>query len=166
MRRLIWPVLFLFLFLLQGAASVFYTGWLAFDLPLLCLYGYALLRGKEMGGLTGAAVGLVQDALTVGVFGFHILSRALVGYTIGMMHEKIVKGQHSFHVAAIAACSLGLRFLFWWLELLRSGFVWRTFPSFLWESLGYCLGNMLLIVPMLYLVRFIYNWIKSEDISY
>ena len=166
MRRLIWPVLFLFLFILQGVASVFYTGWLSFDLPLLCLYGYALMRGEERGGLTGAAVGLVQDALTVGVFGFHILSRALVGYAVGLMREKIVKGQHGFHVVTIALCTLGLRFLFWWLELLRSGGQWQAFPGFLWESIGYCLGNMLLIVPMLYLVRYVYAWIKAEDISY
>ena len=41
MRRLIWPVLFLLLMLVQGAASAFYTGWLAFDLPLLALYAFA-----------------------------------------------------------------------------------------------------------------------------
>ena len=31
MRRLIWPVLFLLLMMLQGAASAVYTGWLSFD---------------------------------------------------------------------------------------------------------------------------------------
>ena len=46
MRRLIWPVLFLLIMMLQGAASAFYTGWLSFDLPLLALYAFAMLRGE------------------------------------------------------------------------------------------------------------------------
>ena len=57
MRRLIWPVLFLFLLLLQGSLSVFYTGWLAVDLPLLAVYSYALLRGDIFGAFTGVCVG-------------------------------------------------------------------------------------------------------------
>ena len=40
MRRLIWPVLFLFLMLLQGSMSVYYTGWLSCDLLLLAVYAY------------------------------------------------------------------------------------------------------------------------------
>ena len=47
MRRLIWPVLFLFLMLLQGSMSVYYTGWLSCDLLLLAVYAYALLRGEK-----------------------------------------------------------------------------------------------------------------------
>lgn len=41
MRRLIWPVLFLFLMLLQGSMSVYYTGWLSCD---LLLWRYMLMR--------------------------------------------------------------------------------------------------------------------------
>ena len=48
MRRLIWPVLFLFLMLLQGSMSVYYTGWLSCDLLLLAVYAYALLRGEKV----------------------------------------------------------------------------------------------------------------------
>lgn len=48
MRRLIWPVLFLFLMLLQGSMSVYYTGWLSCDLLLLAVYAYALLRGEKL----------------------------------------------------------------------------------------------------------------------
>ena len=69
MRRLIWPVLFLLLMLLQGAASAFYTGWLSFDLPLLALYAFAMLRGERQGAFVGLGGGLLQDAMTVGVFG-------------------------------------------------------------------------------------------------
>ena len=53
MRRLIWPVLFLFLMLLQGSMSVYYTGWLSCDLLLLAVYAYALLRGEKAGAVVG-----------------------------------------------------------------------------------------------------------------
>lgn len=166
MRRLIWPVLFLLLIVIQGAASVFYTGWLAFDLPLLFLYSFALIRGKEKGALAGFGIGFIQDAMTVGVFGFHMLTRAVFGYVVGFMKAKLVKDQHGFHMVLIAGGSLALRFLYWWIELIRAGGRWDIFPLFAWKSLGYCLGNMLLIIPMLFLVRYIYEWIKAEDISY
>ena len=46
MRRLIWPVLFLFLMLLQGSVSVYMTGWLSCDLLLLAIYAFAMQRGR------------------------------------------------------------------------------------------------------------------------
>ena len=166
MRRLIWPVLFLLLMLLQGAASAFYTGWLSFDLPLLALYAFAMLRGERQGALVGLGVGLLQDAMTVGVFGYHILTRMGVGYAIGLMKEKVVKDNTVFHMAVIALCSLGLRFVYWWLELVRSGGRWSIFFGFMVDSLGFIVGNMLLVVPVVLVVRRIYQWIKEEDISY
>lgn len=166
MRKLIWPVLFLFLLLLQGAVSVFYTGWLSCDLLLLALYCYALLRGEVLGAAAGAGIGLLQDAMTVGVFGYHILSRLCVGYLVGLTKEKVFKENMTYHMAAIAACSLGLRFVYWWLELLRSGGRWEIFGSYWWSSLGFIVGNVLLIVPMMTVIKIIYDWIRQEDISY
>lgn len=166
MRRLIWPVLFLFLLLLQGAGSVFYTGWLAFDLPLLGLYCYSLLRGQEHGAIMGAGIGFLQDAMTISVFGFHILSRTLLGFIIGKMKEKVFKENHSYHIAVIGLVCLGLRFCYWWLELIRNGGHWNVLGGFVWDSLGYCVGNMLMVVPMVFFIQFVYDWIKKEDISY
>lgn len=166
MRKLIWPVLFLFLLLLQGALSAFFTGWLAFDLPLLALYAYAMLRGEQAGALTGALVGLLQDAMTVGVFGYHILSRAAVGYVIGLTKEKIFKDNFLYHMSAIATCTLLLRFCYWWLALLRSGGRWEIFFDYLWATMGLLVGNVLLVWPMVLVIRLVYNWIRQEDISY
>ena len=166
MRRLIWPVLFLFLIVVQGASSVFYSGWLAFDLPLLFLYSFALLRGQDKGALAGFGIGFVQDSMTVGVFGYHMLTRAIFGFLVGLMKEKIVKEQSRFHVLIIGGACFFMRFCYWWLELIRSGGRWDILPTFIWKSLGYCLGNMLFIIPMLILVNYIYAWIKAEDVSY
>ncbi len=166
MRRLIWPVLFLFLLTLQGAASVFYTGWLKADLPLLAIYCYALLHGETLGALAGFGCGLLQDALTTGIFGFHLLTRCGVGYLVGLMKEKVFKENMTYHVFAIGICCLFVRLLLLVIELIRSGGQWRLLPNFLWATAGYCVGNMLLIVPMLYLVKKVYDWIVAEDISY
>ena len=166
MRRLIWPVLFLFLMLLQGSMSVYYTGWLSCDLLLLAVYAYAMLRGEKAGAVVGGITGLLQDAMTVGVFGFHMLSRSALGFLVGLMKEKVVKDNATFHMAIIALCSLALRFVFWWLELIRSGGRWSIFFSYAVDSLGFALGNMLLVVPVVLVVKRIYQWIKEEDISY
>ena len=80
----------------------------------------------------GLGVGFVQDALTVGVFGYHMLSRSALGFLVGLMKEKVVRDNATFHMAVIALCSLALRFVF------CLGFLWvwvRAFVfvlSFLW----------------------------------
>ena len=166
MRRLIWPVLFLFLLMLQGAATVFYTAWLDFDLPLLALYGYSMLRKEGAGTLAGLCIGFFQDALTPGVFGFHILTRGAVGHLIGITREKVFKDNPTYHMFAIGVFSLLIRFALWWVELVRSGGLWSMFPYFLWNTIGYCIGNSLLVVPMVFVVKKIYDWVREEDISY
>ena len=166
MRRLIWPVLFLFLLMLQGAATVFYTSWLIFDLPLLALYGYSMLCKEGSGTLAGLCIGFLQDALTPSVFGFHILTRGLVGHLIGITREKVFKDNPTYHMFAISVFSLLIRFALWWVELIRSGGLWSMFPHFLWDTIGYCLGNALLVVPMVVVVKKIYDWVREEDISY
>ena len=113
MRRLIWPVLFLFLMLLQGSMSVYYTGWLSCDLLLLAVYAYAMLRGEKAGAVVGGITGLLQDAMTVGIFGFHILSRICVGYIVGLTKEKVFKDNYLYHMSAIATITFILRFVYW-----------------------------------------------------
>lgn len=166
MRRLIWPVLFLFLILVQGASSVFFTGWLAFDLPLLFLYNFALIRGQDKGALAGALIGFVQDAMTVGIFGFHILTRGLFGFVVGFMKEKIVKDQLFFHIALIGVTCVLIRLCYLVLELVRANGRLDIIGLFAWNSLGYIIGNMLFVIPMMYVVNYIYAWIKAEDVSY
>ena len=41
-----------------------------------------------------------------------------------------------------------------------------TFAGAMVDSLGFIVGNMLLVVPVVLVVRRIYQWIKEEDISY
>ena len=89
MRKLIWPVLFLFCLSLQ--MSLPQTQWFKFDLPLLLIYCYAMLRGAVAGGIAGFITGLLQDILTGGVFGFHILTRTAVGYMQAILKKRFLK---------------------------------------------------------------------------
>lgn len=166
MRRLIWPVLFVLLMLLQGVITVFWTGWISFDLLLVALYAYSMLRGEVAGAIMGLGVGFFQDALTVNVFGFHMLSRTLIGWVVGLTKEKVFKENITYHLCSIALISFILRIVFLLVELIRSGGHWNIIGTFLWETLGYIVGNTLLVIPIMILVKQIYYWIRKEDISY
>lgn len=166
MRRLIWPVLFVLLMLLQGVITVFWTGWISFDLLLVALYAYSMLRGEVAGAIMGLGVGFFQDALTVNVFGFHMLSRTLIGLVVGLTKEKVFKENITYHLCSIALISFILRIVFLLVELIRSGGHWNIIGTFLWETLGYIVGNTLLVIPIMILVKQIYYWIRKEDISY
>lgn len=166
MRRLIWPVLFVLLMLLQGVITVFWTGWISFDLLLVALYAYSMLRGEVAGAIMGLGVGFFQDALTVNVFGFHMLSRTLIGWVVGLTKEKVFKENITYHLCSIALISFILRMVFLLVELIRSGGHWNIIGTFLWETLGYIVGNTLLVIPIMLLVKQIYYWIRKEDISY
>ncbi|MDO4177793.1 MAG: rod shape-determining protein MreD [Phascolarctobacterium sp.] len=165
MRRLIWPVLFLFLFILQGAVSVFYTGWLSLDLLLVGVYAHALHRGPEFGALSGLGAGFLQDAMLPGVFGYHMLTRTLSGFCFGHLKGKIFKENFIYHVPTIGLLSLALRFLYFGIALVI-GVPITSLLTYLKESLGFACGNMLIVIPMVLLVSFICEWIKKEDISY
>lgn len=166
MRRMIWPVLFLFLVVLQGSSSVIFTGWLSFNLPLLAIYSYALLRGEYHGATAGFCVGFLQDAMTTGIFGFHMMTRTAMGYFVGATKEKIFKDNYKLHIMTIGGISAIIRFLYWWIEVIRSGGRWGLFIDFSWASLGYCLGNMLLVVPMFLFISYINHWTQKNDITY
>ncbi len=166
MRRLIWPVLFLLLLLLQGGMSVLYHGWLSCDLAFVALSVYSLLRGSTHGARMGFGVGLLQDALTVHVFGYHIISRTVMGYVMGFLKGKVVKDRVGYHVMAVAICSLASRMFLCMIELLRNDGVWSVLGSFWWNAIGYTVGNMLITMPVLYGIKRVYDWIKEEDISY
>ena len=104
--------------------------------------------------------------MTVGVFGFHMLTRSIFGFAVGLMNKKVFKEQLQLHIMIIGLSSMIIRFSYWWIELIRADGRWEILPLYIWVSIGYCLGNMLLIAPMVRLVILVYEWIKEEDVSY
>lgn len=166
MRKLIWPVFFLLLLLAQGAASVFLTGWLSCDLLLVAVYAAAVTAGPHTGIFTGGFAGFLQDAMTVGVFGYHMLTRTALGLLAGLTKEKVFKENFTYHICAVGLVSVVARFAYWWIELFFSGFSRDILVSYCVSGLGFTAGNMLVAYPVLKLVNFICAWIKEEDISY
>ena len=166
MRKLIWPVLFLFLLVLQGALTVFYTGWLSFDLPLVFLYTYTLIYGKYWGALAGLGIGFFQDALTMSIFGFHMLTRTLFAYGMGKVYKNIYKDKNSYHMGCVALGTLAIQGGYCLLELLLSGGQWRALPFLLWQSLGMALGNGLLVLVFLKPTQLLQQWVEAKKINY
>ena len=165
MRKLIWPVLFLFLFILRGAGSVFYSGWLSVDLPLLGVYAHALFRGSHYGVMSGAIVGLFEDAMVPGLFGYPIITRSILGHGIGRLKGRIFKENSFYHLPLIGAVSLALRAIYLFFAFAL-GMPVTSLVQYASESFGFACGNMLFVLPIIYLCHFTYNWIKEEDRSY
>ena len=62
----------------------------AFDLPLLVTIFFAVARRSQVSGcLTGAAIGLFQDALTHQPLGVYGIAKAVIGYAASSLGAKI-----------------------------------------------------------------------------
>ena len=166
MRRLIWPVLFLFLLVIQGAITVFYTSWLSFDLLLVALYAFTIIYGKNWGAAAGFFVGLIQDALTMGIFGFHILTRTALAYTVGSINKQINEGHLKYHLGMIFFSTLIIQGCYGVIELFLSGASASLLLHILVRSLGQALGNMLLVLPLLFVCKLLQKWVTQKDITY
>ena len=165
MRPLIWPVLFLFLGLLQGTVGILYSGWLSSQLLLVALYAFALLRGSEEGAWAGMAIGLFLDSMSQEIFGYHLLAYTALGYGIGITRHKINEGALVYHLMAVAAVTVALQ-LTYLLVLLAQGMSLYGLGAFCMETISYCLGNILLVLPIKYLVGLVEAWVRQAEISY
>lgn len=162
MRKLIWPVLFLFCLSLQ--MSLPQTVWFKFDLPLLFVYCYAMLQGAAYGGAAGFITGLLQDILTGGVCGFHILTRTCIGYYVGYTKEQVFKDSILYNIVAAGVMTLLLRGCYFVVQVvLADGFSFLLLELALQEAFAYCLGNIILVIPMCLLTEKLQRWIAVDD---
>ena len=100
------------------------------------------------------------------VFGFYLLTRGLVGYGIGSIKEMIFKNNYGYHVLIVGALSLLLRVLYAIPVLWLGGFGETVFSLYLQDTLLYCLGNMLLILPVIRILLALYRWVTEDDVTY
>ena len=162
MRKLIWPVLFLLCLSLQ--MSLPQTQWFKFDLPLLLIYCFAMLRGAFAGGIAGFLVGLLQDLLTGGIFGFHILTRTAIGYYVGYTKEKVFKDSMFYNIVAVGAITVVLRCCYFILQLIMArGFSVLLLELALQDTVAYCLGNIIFVIPLYLLTERLQKWIELDD---
>ena len=160
MRKLIWPVLFLLCLSLQ--MSLPQNQWFKFDLPLLLIYCLAMLKGAFAGGIAGFFVGLLQDLLTGGIFGFHILTRTAIGYYVGYTKEKVFKDSMFYNIVAIVTITVALRGCYFILQVIMAkGFSVLLLELALQDTFAYCLGNIIFVIPLYLLTERLQKWIEN-----
>lgn len=109
------------------------------DLTFVLLVFVALRRGPMVGQLTGFAVGIVEDLVSLSPLGFHALMRSTIGYVYGLFLGNVYVDPILIPVAFAAAGTLLKALLGAILEALFSisagGFVVFTGP--LWIELAW-----------------------------
>ena len=151
---------------LQTTSLGCFGGNLFFDLPLLFIYSVGLFWGARAGLICGLTFGLLQDVSSPAVFGFYLLTRGLVGYGTGSIKEMIFKNNYGYHVLIIGFISLMLRFLYALAAFWPGGFDKTAVFLYLQDTLQYCLGNMLLVLPVTRILLGLYRWTTEDDVTY
>ena len=75
--------------------------------PFLLVIVWFALRTNPVGAqLIGAGTGLLQDALSGGLFGLHAFADTLVAYGVSLAAQRVVVGQQAVRVLIFAAAAL------------------------------------------------------------
>ena len=78
----------------------------------------------------------------------------------------IFKNNYGYHVLIAGGLSLVLRTLYAIPVFLLGGSGMTVFYLYLQDSLLYCLGNMLLVLPVFRILLALYRWIAEDDVTY
>ena len=166
MRMWSWVAAAFVVLVLQTTSLGCFGGNLFFDLPLLFIYSIGLFYGVRAGLVCGLAFGLLQDISSPAVFGFYLLTRGFAGYGIGSIKEMIFKNNYGYHVLIVGAISLLLRIMYAIPVLWLASFGKTVFTLYMQETLLYCLGNMVLILPVIRILLELYRWVAEDDVIY
>ena len=166
MRMWSWIAAAFVVLVLQTTSLGCFGGNLFFDLPLLFIYSVGLFYGARAGLACGIAFGFLQDISSPAVFGFYLLTRGLAGYGIGSIKEMIFKNNYGYHVLIVGALSLLLRALYAIPAFWPGGFGKPAVSLYLQDTVLYCLGNMLLILPVTRILLALYRWVAEDDVTY
>ena len=166
-RRLwAWPLAALVFLLLQSTSFGTFTGSVWFDLPLLFVYSVAMLRGAKAGAVCGLLLGLIQDIFTANVFGFHLLTRTLIGFGCGSIKEIVYRTNYHYHALFVFCLSLAVRALFIIPQYFLAGGWEGWMPYYGETALAYAFINAVLAFPMGWLMVRLDRWIAAGDLSY
>lgn len=115
---------------LQSIVSLYFARFDFLDLPLLVTIYFSISRRHPIAGtLTGAIIGIAQDALTrqpLGIFG---ICKAIIGYLGASLGVRIDTENHGTRVL-LTFCFVFLHSGMYWLlvrRLLAQPFVWNWF---------------------------------------
>lgn len=79
---------------------------MAFAPLLVVLVWFAMRVSPLAAQLLGAVTGLVEDALTGGLFGLHAFADTLVAYGVALASQRVVVGQQAVRVLLFAGAAL------------------------------------------------------------
>ncbi|MDO5597590.1 MULTISPECIES: rod shape-determining protein MreD [Acidaminococcus] len=137
---LAWLLFTLFLFTLENHWFLFFNTTQSPDLLLLFLLLYALDQGERRGAWYGLGIGALLDIVTFSYFGWHMVSRAALGYLVGRNRMNMFADRLPTYLILTGLVTLLLqvaRGLFLcvalgrWLPLLP--FVFLTLKSLAWN---------------------------------
>ncbi|MCH4157621.1 MAG: rod shape-determining protein MreD [Acidaminococcaceae bacterium] len=168
MNRRLWAWLLaaLVFLLLQSTSFGTFTGSVWFDLPLLFVYSVAMLRGAKAGAVCGLLLGLIQDIFTANVFGFHLLTRTLLGFGCGSIKEIVYRTNYHYHALFVFCLSLAVRALFIIPQYFLAGGWEGWLPYYAETALAYAFTNAVLAFPVGWLMVRLDRWIAAGDLSY
>ena len=78
----------------------------------------------------------------------------------------IFKNNYGYHVLIIGGLSLLLRVLYAVPAVLLKGFGNTVFVLYMQDTLWYCLGNMLLALPVIRILLALYRWVAEDELTY
>ena len=164
MKTLIWPVFLLLLLSLQTSWFALFPGNnLTPDFLLLFVVFHAMVSGSNKGAIFGAVVGLIQDALSPTTFGFHIVTRALVGFFIGETKERVFKDNAQGYFVFVGVASLFVKSTHFILLLIVTGSVSGWILEYLLGTIFYLVVNLIVSLPMWVILQKLGNWLEKRD---
>jgi len=90
----------------------------------------------------------------------------MTGLGIGSIKEMIFKNNYGYHVLIIGAVSLVLRVLYMAPALWEGRFGASLLILYLQDTAWYCLGNILLVLPVTRILLALYRWVTEDDLTY
>jgi rod shape-determining protein MreD len=120
------------------------------DLPLIATIFFAVGRRSPIAGtLTGAAIGLLQDALTNQYIGINGITKALIGYTAASIGFKVDVESITTRILMIFAFCLAQSAL---LYLIQNHLLGQHIQMLWLHELLRAVVNTLVAIPIFYLL--------------
>ena len=147
MRVLIWPILTLLLYTLQSSWFLFFNTTQVPDFLLILVLLISLEEGVQGGALTGLAVGALQDVITLSFFGYHIITRLLIGVSVGLLRGNIFKDSLPTFLVLTALASALLKLINIVFLMIYQKELLPLWPFF-YNMLKYIGWNIVIAIPM------------------
>lgn len=126
------------------------------DLLLTMVVAVALIYGREKGLGAGFFFGVIQDLVSSGFLGLHVLTKMIVGYLVGMTEKKVYKQN-----LILPSLVVGVISVFYYIvyigTLVVKGIMVGPLMMIWQPMLVYVVYNMVFAVPIYMLVYYIAN---------